>query len=142
MFVNISRIQGLQLSRTTFKNMHNLRLLKFHAPFKHSQEDVDEANKVYLPQGLESLPEGLRYLYWDGYRFKSLPSEFLPRNLVELRMSYSLIEKLWSNGKVRNVHLSLHQYQSNYVRNQLEISMLSFFSQYIYVFTLFVTESR
>ncbi|XP_004292718.1 PREDICTED: TMV resistance protein N-like isoform X1 [Fragaria vesca subsp. vesca] len=99
MFVNISRIQGLQLSRTTFKNMHNLRLLKFHAPFKHSQEDVDEANKVYLPQGLESLPEGLRYLYWDGYRFKSLPSEFLPRNLVELRMSYSLIEKLWSNGK-------------------------------------------
>lgn len=57
-------------------------------------------SKMDLPKGLESLPEDLRYLYWDEYPLKSLPSKFCPRNLVELHMPHSQVEKLWHNGQV------------------------------------------
>ncbi|BBN67833.1 Putative disease resistance TIR-NBS-LRR class protein, partial [Prunus dulcis] len=52
------------------------------------------ACKLYLSQGLQTLPESLRYLYWDGYPLKSLPSKFSPENLVELKMPRSLVKQL------------------------------------------------
>ncbi|XP_060668170.1 disease resistance protein RPP2B-like [Ziziphus jujuba] len=36
------------------------------------------------------------YFRWDGYRFKLLPSNFLPRNLVECHMRNSQVKQLWS----------------------------------------------
>nr|XP_028964878.1 disease resistance protein RPP2A-like isoform X1 [Malus domestica] len=67
-----------------FYQMVNLRLLKVH--------------NVRLPEGLNRLPNSLRFLEWGGYPLQYLPSGFDPDELVELSMCHSRIEQLW-NGK-------------------------------------------
>ncbi|XP_050365005.1 disease resistance protein RPV1-like [Argentina anserina] len=66
--------------------------------------------KVQFPRGLQSLPEGLRYLYWDGYPWKSLPSKYFPENLVEIHMPHSQVERLWNSvqnlGNLKCLNLS------------------------------------
>lgn len=82
--------------------MHNLMFLKVYA----SNSNVD--NKVHLPKGLKSVPEDLRYLYWESYPSESLPSEFSPHNLVELHMPHGKVKKLWdNNGQVCSVFVLL-----------------------------------
>ncbi|XP_050249099.1 disease resistance protein Roq1-like [Quercus robur] len=48
---------------------------------------------------LTHFPNGLRYVEWSGYSLKSLPPNFEPRMLVELRMCHSNIEVLWKGVK-------------------------------------------
>nr|XP_028959299.1 TMV resistance protein N-like [Malus domestica] len=85
-FLNWHNIVERPLKRVDFKVMSNLRLLivnggsKFHASL--------------------DLPDALRYLYWDEYPLESLPSKFSPKNLVELHMPFSLVQKLWKKDKV------------------------------------------
>ncbi|KAM2363374.1 hypothetical protein ACFX1X_002441 [Malus domestica] len=67
-----------------FSQMVNLRLLKVH--------------NMHLPEGLNRLPNSLRFLEWRGYPLQYLPSGFDPDELVELIMCQSRIEQLW-NGK-------------------------------------------
>lgn len=69
-----------------FSQMVNLRLLKVH--------------NVRLPEGLNSLPNSLRFLEWIGYPLEDLPSEFDPEELVELSMCHSRIKQLWNDKKV------------------------------------------
>ncbi|CAN6555770.1 unnamed protein product [Malus baccata var. baccata] len=68
-----------------FSQMVNLRLLKVH--------------NVHLPEGLNSLPNSLRFLEWIGYPLEDLPSEFDPEELVELSMCHSRIKQLWNEKK-------------------------------------------
>ncbi|XP_024025814.1 TMV resistance protein N [Morus notabilis] len=51
--------------------------------------------KLYLPEGLESLPNELRYLRWSHYPLKSLPSDFTMLNLVEMHLGKSQLQHLW-----------------------------------------------
>jgi len=74
--------------------MYNLRLLKIY------NSEVGKNCKVYLPNGLKSLSDELRYLHWDGYPLKSLPSNFHPENLVELNLSHSKVQELWKGDQV------------------------------------------
>ena len=85
-----SEIQELYMSPEIFMKMFNLRLLSIYS------SDITKKCKVYLPQGLDSLPEALRYLHWDEYPLKSLPSNFIPQNLVELSMPNSQVKQLWN----------------------------------------------
>lgn len=55
---------------------------------------------MHLPNGLINLPRKLRYLRWDGYPLKTMPSRFCPEFLVELCMSNSNLEKLWDGIQV------------------------------------------
>ena len=48
--------------------------------------------KLHLYQGLDFLPDGLRYLMWLQCPFKTLPSRFVPHNLVKLDMPLSQLE--------------------------------------------------
>ncbi|PON91046.1 TIR-NBS-LRR-like protein [Trema orientale] len=89
LFLNTREIREVHLSPTVFLNMCKLRLLKIDG-------ESDIKRKVYLPQGLESLPDDLRLLYWNNYPVKSLPSAFSPHNLVELDMPNSQVEQLWN----------------------------------------------
>ncbi|KAL5563699.1 hypothetical protein UlMin_033446, partial [Ulmus minor] len=89
----------LDVPRDVFKKMFNLRLLGF------------ANNKVYLPEGLDCLPNKLKYLQWKHYPLKSLPKNFNPCNLVVLTLSYSdELEQLWDGVKdlqnLRVIHLS------------------------------------
>ncbi|PRQ25799.1 putative TIR domain, winged helix-turn-helix DNA-binding domain-containing protein [Rosa chinensis] len=106
-FLDMSKITKLHVRGAAFKDMHNLRLLKI---YNSGDEFPEKHCKIYLPEGLSSLPDALRYLYWDGYPLKSLPSEFSPGNLVELHMPNSQVEQLWTEdqnfGKLRRIYLS------------------------------------
>ncbi|CAL8991806.1 unnamed protein product, partial [Prunus brigantina] len=57
-------------------------------------------NNFDLSQGLESLPDALRYLHWLAYPLKSLPTKFSTQNLVELRMPCSkVVGQIWNKGQ-------------------------------------------
>ncbi|CAL9005002.1 unnamed protein product [Prunus brigantina] len=99
---NTSNIRELHLSRAAFKKMYNLRLLEIYDS-SYGQKYC----KLYLSQGLQTLPESLRYLYWDGYPLKSLPSKFSPENLVELKMPRSLVKQLWEEDLIYLGNLKL-----------------------------------
>ena len=81
-----SEQEDKQLNAKAFTKMTRLRLLKLR--------------NLHLSQGLNCLSNKLRYLEWDRYPFRSLPSTFQPDELVELHMRCSNMEKLWKGIKV------------------------------------------
>lgn len=89
-------ITHINMSSKALKKMSNLRLFAFR--------NNKGINSVYLPSGLEFLPENLRYFEWDGYPMKSLPSTSLPEKLVELHLRDSNVEKLWNGVQVCMIH--------------------------------------
>ena len=90
--------EELHLKPEVFQRMSNLRLLKFYTTFGF--DDGVNRNKVYLDQDLQSLPHSLRYLHWEGYPSRHLPSNFEPQNLVELSMRHSQLEQLFNGVQV------------------------------------------
>lgn len=90
----MSKIKDLQLSYDSFTKMTNIRFIKFH------YGQWNGRCKLYIPDGLKSLSNKLRYLEWHGYSLESLPSTFCAKLLVELSMPYSNLEKLWDGVQV------------------------------------------
>ncbi|XP_024044602.1 disease resistance-like protein DSC1 isoform X3 [Citrus clementina] len=95
--------------------MSNLRLLKFYVPeierfLSMSFEEQLSYSKVQLRKGLDYLPKKLRYLHWDTYPLRTLPSNFKPKNLVELNLRFSKVEQLWEGEKeafkLKSINLS------------------------------------
>ncbi|GMN61849.1 hypothetical protein TIFTF001_030945 [Ficus carica] len=88
--LNIHELESdIDLDPLVFKDMINLKYLSIAEYF------VDLTKKLNLPQGLRSLPDELRYLRWNHYPSRTLPSNFKPQNLVELHLRGSKLEKLW-----------------------------------------------
>jgi len=69
---------------------------------------------LYLPQGLESLPNELKYLRWEQYPLESLPSKFNGEKLVMLNLQYSQVKKLWHEEKVILVIVNFFVFFSYY----------------------------
>ncbi|XP_062075966.1 TMV resistance protein N-like [Humulus lupulus] len=88
-FLDVSKIKRLNLSPAVFLEAYNLRLLKIY-----SSNGINN-NKLCFPEGLHSLPDALRLLYWEEYPFKTLPLSFDPEKLVKLAMPNSHVEQLW-----------------------------------------------
>ena len=80
------------LSAEAFSKMKKLRLLRIGNV--QLPKDLIRG-KVQLPQGLNFISNELRVIEWHGYHLKSIPSNFQPNKLVELRMPCSGIEQLW-----------------------------------------------
>ncbi|KAH9726980.1 Disease resistance-like protein DSC1 [Citrus sinensis] len=56
--------------------------------------------RVQLPDGLDYLPKKLKYLYWRNYPLRTLPSNFKPKNLVELNLPYGhKVVQIWEGKK-------------------------------------------
>ncbi|KAJ4723728.1 Disease resistance protein (TIR-NBS-LRR class) family [Melia azedarach] len=109
-FLDLSKISDhVDLDPKVFENMPNLKLLKFydsnddsynlHKSYEAYFYNLHMRYKMHLPQGLDYLPDELRYLHWHGYPLKTLPMRFNPENLVELNLPYSKIEWLWHTKK-------------------------------------------
>ena len=81
----------LILGSQVFDKMHNLRLLLFTSNLGSS---------VYLPDGLNSLPNDLIIFEWPLCPLRVLPSNFSPQKLVKLNIWGSNIEQLWEGTKV------------------------------------------
>ncbi|XVF81800.1 hypothetical protein PTKIN_Ptkin15bG0185700 [Pterospermum kingtungense] len=80
-----------------FEKMINLRFIKFYLdPWFAGKIKCD---KRILNHDLKFLSNELRYLHWEYYPLKSLPSTFSPENLVELRLPHSKIRLLWSGDQ-------------------------------------------
>ncbi|XP_062082753.1 disease resistance protein RUN1-like isoform X1 [Humulus lupulus] len=90
-FLNMSEIREshIKLEPNVFKEMSNLRLLQICGISREMEQC-----KLQLPQGLDTLPDSLRYLHWLHYPLNSLPSTFVPQYLVELDMPSSKLEQL------------------------------------------------
>ncbi|XVE50369.1 hypothetical protein DITRI_Ditri01bG0157100 [Diplodiscus trichospermus] len=91
--LDMSSIPEMELKPEAFAKMRKLKFLKFYLSYCYGS--FQKKSKVFLPQGLLSLPDELRYLCWEGYPSKTLPTKFYPRNLVELDLSFSHVEQLW-----------------------------------------------
>ncbi|MED6182058.1 hypothetical protein PIB30_025134 [Stylosanthes scabra] len=95
--LDISKINDLNLSPYSFASMLNLKFLRIYRtneafPREYPEHELD--NPVHARQDhIILIPNNLRLLDWDFFPFKSLPPKL--ENLVELRMSYSSLQKLW-----------------------------------------------
>ncbi|KAH1068665.1 hypothetical protein GYH30_006306 [Glycine max] len=85
---DLSVFLKLKFSPHIFTKMSKLQFLSFTN--KHDEDDIE-----FLPNGLQSFPDELRYLHWRYYPLKSLPENFSAEKLVILDMSNSQLEKLW-----------------------------------------------
>ena len=85
-------------SAEAFSKMKNLRLLKIG--YVEPPKGFNRGH-VQLPQGLSYLSNELRVIDWHGYPLKSMPTNFQPNKLVELRMHCSGIKQLWKGIMVR-----------------------------------------
>ncbi|GAY31828.1 hypothetical protein CUMW_272380 [Citrus unshiu] len=95
--LNLSKRRDMQLNSCAFAKMSNLRMLKFYMP-EHNSVPI-MSSKVHLSEGLDCLPEGLRYLHWHEYPLKTLPSDFDLENIIELNLPYSKVEQIWEGKK-------------------------------------------
>ncbi|CAL1363864.1 unnamed protein product [Linum trigynum] len=90
--LNLFKAKEMYLEANAFEGMYSLTFLKFWWP--DHQRPIKK--KIHLPYGgLDSLPDGLRWLEWDRYPSKSLPFSFYPQNLVHLAIRWSPIKKCW-----------------------------------------------
>ncbi|KAL5843535.1 hypothetical protein ACOSQ4_009493 [Xanthoceras sorbifolium] len=101
--LDISKMKNIHMNPQVFEKMLNLRFLIYNAT-KH-------ISKVC---SLSYLPDELRYLCWDGYPSKTLPSSFSAENLVKLDFRYSSLEQLWEGKmdapKLKELDLSNSQH--------------------------------
>ncbi|XP_037493751.1 disease resistance-like protein DSC1 isoform X2 [Jatropha curcas] len=79
---------AIRINSKSFMKMPNLRYLRIFY------------SKCILADGLDFLPEELRYLRWNGYPLKSLPLNFCPNNLVQLHLPGSQLKQLWDGDKI------------------------------------------
>jgi len=102
--VNLLRIKQLHLKPQVFTKMSKLHFLNIYTA---GTRDIRfyEPWGLYLHQGLESLPNELRYLGWAHYPLESLPSNFSAENLVELHLPYSRLKKLWQEVPVNIIRI-------------------------------------
>ncbi|WCJ28599.1 Disease resistance protein (TIR-NBS-LRR class) family [Euphorbia peplus] len=137
--LDMSKIREVNLSSDAFAKLHRLRFLRFYSSRYHGGPISDEdfafqelfgsryyrsykEGSMQLSQGLESLSSQLRFLQWHKFPLRSLPSNFCPRNLVELKLPHSHVEHLW-NG-VQDL-VNLKEIDLHYARNLVEAPDLS-----------------
>ncbi|XP_033131205.1 putative disease resistance protein At4g11170 [Brassica rapa] len=103
LLLDMPKGKELCISPAIFERMYNLKLLKFY-----NNSTGGESSKICMPGGLVYLPM-LRYLHWQAYSLKSLPSRFCTTYLVELNLPNSSVETLWNGtqdlGNLRRMNL-------------------------------------
>ncbi|KAG7604976.1 Toll/interleukin-1 receptor homology (TIR) domain superfamily [Arabidopsis thaliana x Arabidopsis arenosa] len=97
-FLDLSEVKvETSLDRELFKNMRNLRYLKLYN--SHCPQECKTNNKINMPDGLELPLKEVRCLHWLKFPLEELPNDFDPINLVDLKLPYSEIERLWDGVK-------------------------------------------
>ncbi|XP_038719767.1 disease resistance-like protein DSC1 [Tripterygium wilfordii] len=110
--LDMCKLKDLSINPVALQRMHNLEFFKIRI----------HLSAVRLLQGLKSLPNKLRYLYWDRYPLTYLPINFYPENLVSLKMPNSCVKRLW-NGRQNLVHLK--EMDLSFSKNLIDIPDLS-----------------
>ncbi|XVF81815.1 hypothetical protein PTKIN_Ptkin15bG0186300 [Pterospermum kingtungense] len=94
-FLDTSQIlDPMQLASNVFTRMRNLRFVNFYNP-----PYSPDGNRTLSLDTLDYFPDRLKYLSWEYYPLQSLPSNFKPKNLVELRLPDSSVTQIWEGTK-------------------------------------------
>ncbi|CAN7124381.1 unnamed protein product [Brassica rapa subsp. narinosa] len=97
--LDMSNMEEKPLDNQVFVSMSSLVYLKVYYSLcsMHSKAGC----KLNLPDGIYFPKDSiLRYLDWMRFPGKELPSDFEPTNLVDLRLPYSKINRVWDCAKV------------------------------------------
>ncbi|KAH9783050.1 Disease resistance-like protein DSC1 [Citrus sinensis] len=86
-----------------------------HKDVRHVLKHNEHSDsKVQFLDGLDYLPEKLRYLHLHKYPLRTLPSNFKPKNLIELNLPFSKVVQIWEGKKkafkLKSINLSHSQY--------------------------------
>ncbi|KAH0895960.1 hypothetical protein HID58_045528 [Brassica napus] len=79
----------MHIHKTSFDGMNNLQFLEV------------SSRTLCIPEGLNCLPDKLRFLHWNSCPLRFWPSKFSGKFLVELIMQDSIFENLWEGIKLR-----------------------------------------
>ncbi|KAJ4878167.1 Disease resistance protein (TIR-NBS-LRR class) [Raphanus sativus] len=97
-FLDLCEVKGeMSLDKDYFTNMGNLRYLKFYN--SHCPQECKTNNKINIPDGLNLPLKEIRCLHWLKFPLEELPNDFNPLNLVDLKLPYSEIQRLWEGDK-------------------------------------------
>lgn len=100
-FFDTSKLRkSMWLDRSTFTHMPNLRYIKIYDSCCSRQCKNQDCFKLDFPDGLQFPLEEVRYLHWVKFPLEKLPPDFRPENLVDLRLPYSNITRVWEGKKV------------------------------------------
>ncbi|XP_055962051.1 disease resistance-like protein DSC1 [Mercurialis annua] len=99
-FLDMSRIEAIDLNPDVFKGMPHLKLLSFSYG-----SETETGDKVRLSKGLQSFPNELRYLYWHGYPLDTLPSNFHQLKILELHLPYSKLKMPPNGNMIKSLQL-------------------------------------
>ncbi|KAH0937149.1 hypothetical protein HID58_004610 [Brassica napus] len=87
----------IQISKRAFDGMNNLQFLVVEFNYIGIRMNIDST--LGIPEGLNCLPDKLRWIEWDLCPLRFWPSKFSGKFLVELSMRRSKFEKLWEGIK-------------------------------------------
>ncbi|CAH8278286.1 unnamed protein product [Arabidopsis lyrata] len=97
-FLDLSQVKGeTSLAKDHFNRMTNLRYLKVYN--SHCPQECKTENRINIPDGLKLPLKEVRCLHWLKFPLDELPEAFNPINLVDLKLPYSEIERLWEGDK-------------------------------------------
>lgn len=86
------------LGRDHLKKMRHLRYLKFYS--SHCPQECEPKENIHIPDELELPLKEVRCLHWLNFPKDELPQDFIPENLVDLKLPYSKIKQIWNDEKV------------------------------------------
>ncbi|KAJ9684897.1 hypothetical protein PVL29_017066 [Vitis rotundifolia] len=98
-FLDMDKSRGISFTTEAFRRMERLRLFKIYWSCGFLNYMKEECQNLLLPEDFEFPSLYLRYLHWERYSLKSLPSNFDGENLIELNLQHSMIEHLWQGKK-------------------------------------------
>ncbi|XP_034680298.1 disease resistance protein RPV1-like [Vitis riparia] len=98
-FLDMCTSREISFTTEAFERMERLRLLKIYWSCGFLNYMGKPCQKLLLPEDFQFPSDYLRYLHWEGYSLKSLPSNFDGENLIELNLQHSNIEHLWQGKK-------------------------------------------
>ncbi|KAL6327245.1 hypothetical protein AAG906_016672 [Vitis piasezkii] len=85
-FLDMCTSREISFTTEAFKRMERLRLLKIYWSSGFLNYMGKRCQKLLLPEDFQFPSDYLRYLHWEGYSLKSLPSNFDGENLIELNL--------------------------------------------------------
>ena len=89
--------EKIDLESMAFTNMDNLRYLKI---FDSCCPRQCKTKCIHVPNGFKFPLKEVRYFHWVKFPLEELPPDFSPGTLVDLRLPYSKIERVWKGVKV------------------------------------------
>uniref|UniRef100_A0A1J3CS75 ADP-ribosyl cyclase/cyclic ADP-ribose hydrolase n=2 Tax=Noccaea caerulescens TaxID=107243 RepID=A0A1J3CS75_NOCCA len=95
--LDLSQVTNMPLESLVFAKMCNLRYLKFYS--STCPRECEGDCKLNFPDGLSLPLKEVRYLDWLKYPLEELPSDFNPKDLVDIKLPYSKIKQVWKGSK-------------------------------------------